>query len=186
MQRFKKAIALLFLIFFIVYSAVSVFIKKYDPLVREKIFDDYNVNLIIDKEPIVNETMNFGYYFEYLNKTEAKDMFYNFGEEIEIKSNNITVSNPKDFVAYFKRKPKNDITKTLGYSFKEPGLHTVISRFEQYNKTITTEFLINVKTKQEVEEQKIKGSLITVISFLLVAIFAIYLYEKLEKPRSKK
>jgi len=192
MQRFKKAIALLILIFFIVYSAIAIFIKKDDLLAREKRFDGGVVTFVmVDKYPLwenkypilAGREVVFGYYFEYLNGTEMSDVYYKLGNAIEIKKDENTTSKPSDFAKYFKK--SRDINKEINYVFNESGQYKIISQFEHKNNTITTEFLVEVKTKDKYDEERLKGSLVTVGSFILVAIFAIYLYEKLEKPKSK-
>ena len=182
MQLFKKAIALLILLLFILYFLVSPFISqkpKFD-LSREKAFGNYRVTFIISKQPLVGQTFFFGYYLEDLNNTELTDARYSRLQGIEIRKDSRLIASsglspelnlPKD------TKPDFGIK----YEFNETGIFNITSRFDYSGQTLSPSFLLEVKTKQQYDEERLKGAIIVVFSFIAIAFFLIYLYEKLEK-----
>lgn len=187
MQRFKKAVAVLLLALFMLYSATSTFIKKEGgiDLSREKTFNSYKVSFITNKAPIVGQQILLGYYFEDANKSEISGVYYLPGKEILIKKDNILINDSNDFAGYFSAHKKNKPSRGIGYIFNESGIYTITSEFEYKNKTLITDFSVDVKTKEKYYEQQIKGEGIAVVTFILIVLIAIYLYEKLEKPEPK-
>jgi len=192
LQRFRKAIAILIVILFIIQFVISAFIprNKESTVIREKRFGDYVVTFIVGtsssptKQPIVGSKVFFGYDFETLKREGVEEVYYLSGKEFEIKKDDKIINNNEDFKKYFENKKR--VPNTIaGYIFSEPGTYKIISNFEHNGKIITTEFFVEVKTKEKYEEESVKGTLITIFSFIMVVIFAIYLYEKLEEPKKK-
>ena len=192
MQRFRKAIAILILILFVVHFVISIALPKdnQSKLIKEKTFGDYIVTFIVGtsphtKQPLVGNKVFFGYDFEDLNGGEVRDIYYLPGKEFEIRKDDKVINGDDDFKKYFENK-KRTPDKVAVYTFNALGVYKITSQFEHNGKIIATEFFVEVKTKEKYEEERVKGTLVIVFSFILVVIFAIYLYEKLEKPEKKK
>ena len=102
-----------------------------------------------------------------------------------VYKDNILINSSESLGQFSKKKPIRP-TLAIFYMFNQTGVYTLTSHFTHNNLTIVSDFAVKVKTGSQYQEEKLKGALITVFSFLLVAVFGIYLYEKLEKPRKNK
>ena len=171
MRRFKKALALIVIILVVMYFFVYLITKDAGfPGAREKRYDNFRIDFIVDKQPVTGQQVNFGYHLELMNESEIKSMQF-------IKSVNIL----KDGSLINVLPPPLKMTKGIQTRFNQSGEYHIITSFISDNVVIDTDFIIDVKSKKEYEEDKVKGALFTVIGFVLVTVFFIYLYEKLEK-----
>lgn len=187
MRRFQKAIAVVLIALFLLYAAASAFIKKEggQDLSREKSFDSYRVSLITGGPALTGQETLLGYYFEDANGTEIPDVYYVPGKELQIRRDNILTNDSGDFSKIFSLHKRNRPSLGIGYRFNESGVYTITSEFEHKNKTIITDFLIQVKTREKYYEEQIKGESIIIIMFIILVLLGIYVYEKLEKPIAK-
>ena len=187
MRLFKKAIALIIILLVVLYILASLFLRgPPSPLAREKVVDSYIVELITEKNIIAGKPITFGYYFEDLNNTEVEDIYYSpAGLEIR-KDSSVINATGGEFVARLNLSNKNKLSSGINYMFNEAGLYKIKTSFNVKNYTIVTDFFVEVKSKERYEEERLKGALFSVISFIIIIVFCIYLYEKLEIKRNKK
>ncbi len=187
MRLFKKALAFMILVVYLLYLLLSPFVKNVGPdLSRNKEYDGYLVSMVMPKQAIAGENTSFGYFFEEdKNKTEAKGVYYAPTKEIEIYKDGKLTANSSYF-GYLNQRALNKPSLEMKYLFKEPGIYEIRSYFIAGNKTINSDFLVEVKTKEKYEQDRLRGALLLIVVFVIIAVILIYIYEKMERPKKKE